>query len=167
MATMRDTDDPKDTSHTSGFRTPRPSSRPDPDLPIRQPTCSNCRGPRRHGRRECAACTMYRRRHEGEPRPEYLIHRDRVRRAGQKYRAVPVKKLNTVYIMRDRDGGVLYIGATAGVSIRPGQHITARMAWWTNISSIELVHCADEEKARKKMDELIEEFNPVHNPRKR
>lgn len=67
-----------------------------------------------------------------------------------------------VYIARDADGGVLYVGSSGDIDKRLREHST-QSAWWPEATNIERIEVANRALAYHRERELIAELHPPRN----
>lgn len=67
-----------------------------------------------------------------------------------------------VYVLRDSEGVILYIGQTQNLSNRLRSHRNTQ-PWWRRVRSIEWVACDGQNEARVTEKELIAHFHPAGN----
>jgi predicted GIY-YIG superfamily endonuclease len=70
-----------------------------------------------------------------------------------------------VYVFRDAEGQVLYVGLSVRIADRLARH-SRRKDWWEQATSIELVHCESYEEMVETETRLIRELGPRHNVHK-
>lgn len=69
----------------------------------------------------------------------------------------------TVYVLRDAEDRVLYIGLTSRLDMsRMAQHANTK-AWWRDVKTAELHHCSTRYLARRLETVLIQDLAPIHN----
>lgn len=67
-----------------------------------------------------------------------------------------------VYVARDRDGQVLYVGASTNIDTRLNAHRTSS-PWWAEVDSVEQIEADNRMLARHRERELIASLDPIWN----
>lgn len=69
--------------------------------------------------------------------------------------------MTAVYIMRDNDDTVIYVG----ISVQPLSRLThhERSAWFTQVATIRLEHFSSHQDALNRERDLIRQHTPTHN----
>lgn len=76
-------------------------------------------------------------------------------------RAVRERQLHTVYLLRDKDGTVIYVGVTAGLEARLRQH--RYKPWWPEVARVDTEFIAGKPRAALRELDLIHEHEPRYN----
>lgn len=67
-----------------------------------------------------------------------------------------------VYVHKDSDGKILYVGMSSNFSDRHNSH-RLYTSWFKEIRSVEIFHCETKEEAAKVEGHLIAELRPIYN----